>query len=85
MKTFLVSLLLILSSFPLSAQIGRTYPDGHGGRVFFPFGDISFADEVVNFEVGDPAPIEGYAIPEPILGTPDYGGDYEKKYNTAFP
>ncbi|MDX1627874.1 MAG: OmpA family protein [Fulvivirga sp.] len=45
-------------------------------------GDISFADEVVNFEVGDPAPIEGYGIPEPILGTPDYGGDYEKKYTT---
>ncbi|QCK16545.1 OmpA family protein [Mangrovivirga cuniculi] len=82
MKPIFITIQLLLISFSLSAQIGRTYPDGHGGRVFFPFGDISFADEVVEFQVGDPGPIEGYGIPEPILGIPDYTGDFEKKYTT---
>jgi hypothetical protein len=36
--------------FPLTAspalnESGRKYPDGHGGYVFFPSGDISFAAE----------------------------------------
>lgn len=79
-KFLLTLIALTISSF-LYSQVGRTYSDGHGGRIFFPFGDISFADEVVSFKVGNPAPIEGYG-PQYSLGIPDYIGDYEKKYTT---
>ncbi|MGM0620314.1 MAG: OmpA family protein [Bacteroidota bacterium] len=79
-KLLLTLIALTISSF-LYSQVGRTYSDGHGGRIFFPFGDISFADEVVSFKVGNPAPIEGYG-PQNSLGIPDYTGDYEKKYTT---
>ncbi|MDD2637108.1 MAG: hypothetical protein PHW82_16585, partial [Bacteroidales bacterium] len=83
MKTLKLILIAITLTFALSSysQIGRTYPDGHGGRVFFPFGDISFADEVISFKVGNPAPIEGYGV-QNIIGIPDYIGEYEKKFTT---
>lgn len=58
------------------SQIGRTYPDGHGKRVFFPYGDISFADEVVSFKIGNPGPIEGFG-PEETLGIPNYIKPYK--------
>ncbi|WP_110474148.1 hypothetical protein [Winogradskyella epiphytica] len=63
------------------SQIGRTYPDGHGNRVFFPFSDISFADEVVSFKVGNPAPIDGVG-PENVIGIPDYDDAKSNNYCT---
>ncbi len=75
---FLLFLFVIQQSY---SQTGKTYPDGKGGEVFFPLGDISFADELVSFSVGDPAPIEGYG-PKNALQVPDYTGNYEKKYTT---
>lgn len=54
---------------------GKSYPDGHGGEVFFPRGDESFADEVVTFAVGDPGPDETDADPQQVLGIPDYAPD----------
>lgn len=51
---------------------GKEYDDGHGGKVYFPFGDISFADEVVSFEEGNPhAKEDRYRRAEDILGPPD--------------
>ncbi len=55
-----------------SAQTGKEYPDGHGGQVFFPLGDISFADELVAFEPGDPRPNEKYMQSHSAVGIPDY-------------
>ena len=50
---------------------GRSYPDGHGGEVFFPMGDASFADSVEHYSRGDPAPRDYAARPQAALGTPD--------------
>ncbi len=51
---------------------GKQYPDGHGGSVYFPAGDISFADEVVSFEKGNPSAGEADSRPEESLSIPDY-------------
>lgn len=82
LRTIPIALTILLTITPLlHAQVGRTYSDGHDGRIFFPFGDISFADEVVSFHVGSPEPIEGYG-PQNTIGIPDYSGEYEKKFTT---
>ncbi|WP_181918328.1 MULTISPECIES: OmpA family protein [unclassified Wenzhouxiangella] len=68
-------LLLTLSAEAASqpaADAGRHYPDGHGGEVFFPMGDRSFADEVVSFNAGDPDGGDASARPEAVLNVPDY-------------
>lgn len=49
----------------------EAYPDGHGGEVMFPMGDVSFADTVDAYASGDPSP-SGYASdPEAALDAPD--------------
>jgi hypothetical protein len=45
-KSILIGLILMISTSTF-AQIGRTYSDGHGGRIFFPFGDISLLKETL--------------------------------------
>lgn len=51
---------------------GKEYDDGHGGKVYFPFGDLSFADEVVSFDEGNPHAREDRCRrAESILGPPD--------------
>ncbi len=70
-----ISLLLFTLAAPVAAQApdsGRDYPDGHGGKVFFPMGDRSFADEVVSFEAGDPDGGDASARPEAVLNVPDF-------------
>ena len=63
---------LVLSAAAFG-QGPKSYPDGHGGEVFFPLGDLSFADEVVSFTSGEPkARAETDRIPEETLGIPDY-------------
>lgn len=62
---------------------GKEYPDGHGGKVFFPHGDRSFADEVVSFESGKPAASnERDRNPRQALGVPDYDKSKETGYVT---
>ena len=75
-------IILVMFSTNIFAQIGRTYADGHGGRIFFPFGDVSFADEVVSFSVGNPGPIKGSDIPNQSLNIPDYDEKNDKNYTT---
>ena len=69
---FCGSFFLGISSSQEWQRAGKEYPDGHGGTVYFPAGDISFADEVVSFERGDPAAGEADSQPEETLGVPDY-------------
>lgn len=64
------------------AGSGRAYPDGHGGEVFFPMGDVSFADAVERFTVGDPAPHEEAAEPGRVLGIPDHADGDGVRYVT---
>ena len=71
-RVVLLSFGLILSAAAFG-QGPKSYPNGHGGEVFFPVGDISFADELVSFTSGEPkARAEKYRIPEETLGIPDY-------------
>ncbi|MGB3562295.1 MAG: OmpA family protein [Thermoanaerobaculia bacterium] len=74
-----IALLLLLPAVALAQgndDPGRSYPDGHGGEVFFPLGDLSFADAMVSFEEGDPhATTDGDRIPTETLGHPDYTDD----------
>ena len=75
-------IIMIMLSVNIIAQVGRTFADGHGGRIFFPLGDISFADEVILFNVGNPAPKEGTGIPNQALNIPDYDEKNDKNYTT---
>jgi outer membrane protein OmpA-like peptidoglycan-associated protein len=62
---------------------GKSYPDGQGGTVFFPLGDISFADEVVSFNPGSPsATNEKDKNPKQALGIPDYNESKDINYTT---
>ncbi len=73
-------------NLPSDAQaqsLGKSYPDGHGGTVFFPLGDLSFADEVVAFQSGNPAAAnERDRDPKFSLGIPDYDEAKDTKYTT---
>ncbi len=53
---------------------GKEYDNGHGGKIFMPMGDISFADEVVNFKAGNPKATPTACDPLLSIGIPDYAG-----------
>ncbi len=57
------------SAAPPSA---KSYSDHRGGTINFPLGDISFADEIVSYKKGNPAPDASLQKPEVALGAPDY-------------
>ena len=81
-RVLLLSFGLVLSAAAFG-QGPKSYRDGHGGEVFFPVGDISFADEVVSFTSGEPkARAEKHRIPEATLGIPDYDGVEGNNYLT---
>jgi outer membrane protein OmpA-like peptidoglycan-associated protein len=71
MRVFCTIAALSLLSLFCSAQ-EKEYDDGHHGKVKLPQGDISFADKVVSFKIGDPAPIKENADPNLALGLPDF-------------
>lgn len=67
--------LFILSSIHFGSQAqGRKYNDGHGGSIFLPMGDLSFADKVVEFKRGDPDAITEACDSTLALHTPDFAG-----------
>jgi outer membrane protein OmpA-like peptidoglycan-associated protein len=70
----LLATLLLLSPTTGNASPG-TYPDGHGGEVFFPLGDASFADLVAAYNKGNPSPIDRVADPAEALGPPDHSDE----------
>jgi outer membrane protein OmpA-like peptidoglycan-associated protein len=62
---------------------GKEYPDGHGGTVYFPLGDMSFADEAISFESGDPAASNPRdRDPKQSLGIPNYDSQNDVNYTT---
>ncbi|MDT8452178.1 MAG: OmpA family protein [Gammaproteobacteria bacterium] len=51
----------------------ESYSDSHGGKVRFPQGDVSFADEVMFYRPGNPAPLKAkHKDPSNALSVPDY-------------
>jgi len=60
--------LLSLSSFAQEKE----YEDGRGGKVKLPLGDISFADKVIEYKIGNPAPIPENSKPNDAVGTPNF-------------
>jgi OOP family OmpA-OmpF porin len=62
---------------------GNDYPDGHGGTVHFPLGDLSFADEVVSFNSGNPEAANARdRDPKQALGVPNYDQKNDSNYTT---
>jgi hypothetical protein len=78
----LLTALLMLVAATAPAQIAKTYRDGHKGTVTFPLGDLSFADEVVSFQMGEPHAAPLYSDPKDALGPPDYDEKTDTKYTT---
>lgn len=76
------NLFLQFSSSQDLDKSGKEYPDGHGGYVYFPLGDISFAIKVVSFEKGDPSAADKDSQPEETLWIPDYDASKEDNYTT---
>jgi OmpA-OmpF porin, OOP family len=82
-----VLLLIYIVLFPIRIVLaeqssGKNYPDGHGGSVFFPLGDISFADEVVSFKKGTPHAKPVDSNPNEALGLPNYDKAKDKRFVT---
>lgn len=50
----------------------KEYESDQGDVVNLSFGDLAFATGVVDFSIGDPAPIDEYANPKDALGEPNY-------------
>ena len=67
---FFVYLFFSASLFSQSKE--KEYQDGHGGKIKLPLGDISFADKVVSYKMGNPEPVPVNAVPEDALGIPDF-------------
>lgn len=65
-------LLMLTSAGFVFSQEPTLYSDGRNSKVLFPLGDISFADEVVSFNYGNPHSEESYRTKEGILNIPDY-------------
>lgn len=72
---------LVLVAAPAMGE-PEAYPDGHGGEVMFPEGDISFADEVVDYDTGNKEPIASARDPEAALGAPDYNENKDANFAT---
>jgi OOP family OmpA-OmpF porin len=91
-RTLLLWLCILLYLAPVSswgqtllqAKTGKTYEEAHGEKIYFPLGDLSFADKMVALEPGNPLPREDYAKPDLSLGPPDgpKGDVYAHKYVT---
>src|ERR1051325_11020016 len=70
--TAVLAFLLALATASYAQTEGKDYVDSRHKIVHFPLGDRSFADEVVSFEMGTPAPKPVIARnPESALGPPD--------------
>lgn len=77
MRSFVLFMIIIAAASGSLAQdkvrLGKSYPDGHGGQVHFPLGDLSFADVLLRFEEGKPvAKFAQFRSPDAGLGPPDY-------------
>ena len=86
MKRITLSIgIAVLISVNFFAQRGRTYLDGHGGHIFLPYGNISFADQAVYCNSGNPAPSKEDKNPEKALGIPDYNKEKDINFTSGRP
>lgn len=74
MNTRLTILFLFITSLVFSQTEGKKYPAGNGGEIFLPQGDISFADEVVDFKRGDPDAVTEACDSMLSIGIADFAG-----------
>lgn len=74
MKKIPLILFILFTNLAFSQNQEKKYPDGHGGFIFLPQGDISFADEVVDFKRGDPDAISEACDSTLSLGITDFDG-----------
>lgn len=51
---------------------GKDYPDGRGGKIHLPLGELSFADEVVSFYKGNPKAKKRAQDSSLAIGTPNF-------------
>ena len=72
MKKIAVLALLFFAGGALSQTTEKEYNDGHGGKIKLPLGDISFADKIISYHRGDPAPIPENSKPTDAVGKPDF-------------
>lgn len=65
---------LLFTGYTLFSQSesGKHYKVDRYNSVYFPLGKISFADKVIEYTVGDPAPVEKYRDSKQSLHEPDY-------------
>ena len=61
-------------------ETGRHYKIDRYNSVYFPLGKISFADKVVEFTVGNPAPIKKYSDSNQCLHEPNYTNYHTPKF-----
>lgn len=73
-RIFLFILALLFSSNFLLAQTktGKTYKISRYDYIYLPLGEISFADSVVSFKMGSPAPQLKYRDQSQCLNEPNY-------------
>lgn len=74
LKTILFILFLVITSLSFGQSQGKKYPAGNGGEIFLPQGDISFADEVVEFKRGDPDAVTEACDSMLAIGIADFAG-----------
>jgi len=73
-----INVLSVIAFLVFSTQVlfsqgtEKRYSDGHGGIIKLPLGDISFADRIVSYKAGDPAPIPENSKVNDALGKPDF-------------
>jgi OmpA-OmpF porin, OOP family len=72
MKSCLLSVFLL--PFLFFSQSPKEYDDGHGKKVQIPLGDMAFADSLVSYKTGDPAPLEKCRNGKLAVGIPDWDG-----------
>lgn len=78
---FILTLIIIFTSiniFQAQEKTGKYYKIDRYKSVYFPLGKISFADKVVEYKVGNPAPIKKYRDSTQVLHEPNY-----TNYHTA--
>ncbi len=62
---------LLISTFLFCQSTEKEYSNGHGGKIKLPLGDISFADKMVRYVPGNPAPAKNTRAQD-ALGLPDF-------------
>jgi OOP family OmpA-OmpF porin len=75
MRVLLILISILVLSVNDFAQVtGDYYDDGHGKQVYVPLGDIAFADKVVEYKPGTPAPVKSAMNSLNALGIPNWDG-----------